>query len=139
MCSLPDPIVCKDSGSLAGRQKNIMTVVGEHIKLECLFIGNLKLLKYSLYVSWEVSYPYGQQIKRIIDNSTHPYQISVFQTCLSDDGSCCKFVDQLTFKASSEMNDANLACIAAIDGNPVSRTSNISESISIGRIIVMNV
>ena len=110
-----------------------MTVVGEQIKLQCFFIGNLKLLKYSLYVSWEVSYPYGQRTKRITDNSTYPYQISVYQTCLSDDGSCCKFVDRLNFKTSTEMNDANLACIAAIDGNTTSSTSNISESFSIGK------
>jgi len=121
--------VCKNSGSLAGGQKNIMTVVGEHIKLQCFFEGNLNVLDMSLFVSWEIRYRYGQQTKRITDNSTYPYRLAYFQTCLSDDGSCCKFVDQLTFTVSSKMiGDVNLACIAAIDKNTTSSYSNISES-----------
>jgi len=130
--------VCKDSGSLAGGQKNIVTVVGEYIELQCFFRGNV--LDQSLFVSWEVSYPHDQQLKHITDNSTHPYRIAYFQTCLTGDGSCCKFVNRLIFKASSEMNDANFACIAAIDGNTTLSSSNISESICIGKnqLIILN-
>ena len=126
-----DPIVCKDSGSLAGGQKNILTVIGEYIELQCFFRGNV--LDQSLFVSWEVSYPHGQKSKHITDNSTLPYRIACFQTCLADDGSCCKFVDRLIFKASTEMNDANFACIAAIDGKTTSSSSNLSESICMGK------
>jgi len=126
------PVVCNNPGSLARGQKNIMTVVGEDIKLQCFFKGNLNILDLSLFVSWEISYRHGQKTKRITDNSTYPYHLAHFQTCLTDDGSCCEFVDQLTFIVSSGMvGDVNLACIAAIDKNSTASYSNISKSISL--------
>jgi len=131
--------VCNNSGSVAVPQKNIMTVVGECITLQCVFEGNV--LDQSLFVSWEVSYPREQQFKRITDNSTRPYHLAYFQTCLSDDGSCCKFVDRLIFEVSSEMNNANFACVAAIEGKPTSSNNNLSKSISVGKsdIHIMNI
>ena len=122
------PIMCNNSGSLVGRQKSILTVIGELITLQCFFEGNVKLLGGSLFVSWEVSYSDSHQPQRITDNSTNPYRIAVYQTCLSEDGSCCKFVNQLTIlDTSSEMNDTSLTCIAAIDEHQVSSVSKMSK------------
>jgi len=124
----PAPVVCNNSGSLVGRQKNIMTVIRELITLQCFFEGNVKLLGGSWSVSWEVRYSDSRQPQRITDNSTNPYRIAVYQTCLSEDGSCCKFVNQLTIlDTSSEISDASLSCIAAFDEHQVSSVNKMSK------------
>jgi len=113
-------------------QMDIITVKGESIVLQCVFEGNLKVLDLSVVVSWEVSDPYGKWTKHITDNSTYPYHIAYFQTCLTDDGLCCKFANQLLIsKVSSDVNGANFACVVAIDGIKSSSLSTLCESICV--------
>jgi len=113
-------------------QKDIITVKGESIVLQCVFEGNLKVLDLSIVVSWEVSDLYGKWTKYITDNSTNSYQITYFQTCLTDDGWCCKFANRLLIsKASPDVNGANFACVVAIDGIKSSSLSTLCESICV--------
>jgi len=86
--------VCNYSGSVGVPQKNVITVVGESIKLYCLFKGNLKVLNPVMSAYWEIS-SYGQHSAPtyIMDNSTGPYCIAVYQ---SEDGSSCNFTNQLS-------------------------------------------
>jgi len=120
--------VCNNSGSVAVPQKNIMTVKGESIVLQCLFKGNLQVLDLSIFIFWKVSDPLGKWTKRITDNSTYPYHLAYFQTCSSDDGSCCEFANRLLIsKASLEINGANFVCIVDIDGIKSSSSSTMSE------------
>jgi len=102
--------VCNNSGSVAVPQKNIMTVKGESIVLHCLFKGNLKILWPSLSSYWMI----GPTC--IMDNSTDPYRIAVYQTCLSTDGSCCNFTNQLNIlKAPLKLHNTNLTCGEILD------------------------
>jgi len=99
--------ICNNSGSVAVPQKNIMTVKGEYIVLSCLFKGNLKVLWPNMSSYW-IIVQHDQQTK-IKDNSTNPYQIAVYQTCLS--GSCCNFTNQLyILKVPLELDNATLTC-----------------------------
>jgi len=126
---LPAPIVCNNSGSVAVPQKNIMTVKGESIVLHCLFKGNLKILWPSMSSYWMIR-PYGQhsQTTYITDNSTDPYRIAIYQTCLSKDGSCCNFTNQLNIlKVSLELNNVDLTCGVVIDETPYSHPTKLSK------------
>jgi len=84
------PIVCNNSGTLIAPHQNMMTVKGESIKLHCLFKGNLGP---SIQSYWVIE-PYSQSSKKtfIVDNSTYPYLIGVYQ----NDG--CNFTNQLTIQ-----------------------------------------
>ncbi|XP_065884527.1 uncharacterized protein [Dysidea avara] len=111
------PIVCNNSGSVAIPQKNIMTVKGESIVLHCLFKGNLKILWPSMSSYWMIG-PHGQHKDPtyIMDNSTDPYRIAVYQTCLSEDGSCCNFTNQLDIvKVPLELHNTILTCGEVLD------------------------
>ncbi|XP_065884426.1 hemicentin-1-like isoform X2 [Dysidea avara] len=122
------PIVCNNSGSVAVPQKNIMTVKGESIKLHCLFKGNLKILWPSMSIYWMIG-SHDQQTKPtyIMDNSTNPYRIAVYQTCLSKDGSCCNFTNQLNIeKVPLELNGVDLTCGVVLDEVPSSHATKLS-------------
>ena len=113
----PAPVVCNNSGSVAVPQKDVITVKGESIVLQCLFKGNLKMLSPSLSVYWIIR-PHDQHTNPIyiMDNFTDHYHIAVYQTCLSKDGSCCNFTNQLNIQnVSSELNDAELTCGVVLD------------------------
>jgi len=121
--------VCNNSGSVAVPQKNIMTVKGESIMLHCLFKGNLKVLWPSMSSFWMIG-PYDQETKPtyIMDNSTDLYRIAVYQTCLSKDGSCCNFTNQLNIqKVSLRLNNAELQCTEIIDEFVYSHTAKLSK------------
>ena len=109
--------MCNNSGSVAVPQKNIITVKGESIVLHCLFKGNLKVLWPSMSIYWMIG-PHAQHTEStyIMDNSTDPYRIAVYQTCLSKDGSCCNFTNQLNIKkVPSELNGVDLTCGVTLD------------------------
>ena len=75
-----------------------MTVKGESITFHYLFKGNLEILSPTMSSYWMTG-PHGQYTEstNITDNSTDPYRITVYQTCLSEDGSCCNFTNNLTY------------------------------------------
>ena len=109
--------MCNNSGSVAVPQKNIMTVKGESIVLHCLFKGNLKILSFSMSSYWMIG-PHDQHSDStyVTDNSTDLYRIAVYQTCLSEDGSCCNFTNQLNIKrVPLELNGAGLSCGVVLD------------------------
>ncbi|XP_065884041.1 uncharacterized protein [Dysidea avara] len=111
------PIVCNNSGSVVVPQKNIMTVKGESVVLHCLFKGNLKILWPSMSSYWMIG-PHDQHTEAtyIMDNSTDPYRIAVYQTCLSEDGSCCNFTNQLNIvKVSLGLHNTVLTCGEVLD------------------------
>jgi len=98
-------------------QKNIMTVKGESILLHCLFKGNLEILWPSLSSYWMIG-PHDQRREPtyITDNSTDPYRIAVYQTCLSEDGCCCNFTNQLIIKnVPLELHNVSLTCGEVLD------------------------
>ena len=121
--------MCNNSGSLAVPQKNIMTVKGESIALHCLFRGNLNILWPSMSSYWMI----GPNDKHsgatyITDNSSDPYRIAVYQTCLSEDGSCCNFTNQLDImKVPLELNGVDLTCGVVIDEVPHSHPTKLSK------------
>ena len=121
--------MCNNSGSVAVPQKNIMTVKGESIVLQCLFKGNLKILWPSMSSYWMIG-PHDQHSEPtyITDNSTDPYRIVVYQTCLSEDGSCCNFTNQLSIqKVPLRLSGADLKCAEIIDELTYSHTAKISK------------
>jgi len=110
--------VCNNSGSVAVPQKDVITVEGESIKLHCLFKGNLQVLNPVMSAYWAIS-SYGQHSEPtyITDNSTDPYNIAIYQTCLSEDGSCCNFTVQLSIShISLDLDGADLTCGVTLDG-----------------------
>ncbi|XP_065884414.1 hemicentin-1-like isoform X2 [Dysidea avara] len=122
------PIVCNNSGSVAVPQKDIMTVKGESIVLQCLFKGNLKILWPSMSSYWMIG-SHGQHTEPtyIMDNSTDPYRIAVYQTCLSEDGSCCNFTNQLNIlKVPLGLNGVELKCAEIIDELVYSHSAKIA-------------
>ena len=121
--------MCNNSGSVAVPQKNIMTVKGEYIVLQCLFKGNLEILWPSMTSYWIIG-PHGQQSEPtyIMDNSTDPYHIAVYQTCLSRDGSCCNFTNELSImKVPLGLNGVDLTCGVVIDEAPYSHPTKLSK------------
>ena len=109
--------MCNNSGSVAVLQKNIITVKGETIKFHCIFKGNLKILWPSMSTYWMIgSHAQHTEPTYIMDNSTDPYRIAVYQTCLSKDGSCCNFANQLNIeKVPLELNGVDLTCGVILD------------------------
>ena len=112
---------------------NVMrTVEGEHVQLNCLFKGNLAVLSKSLSSYWTVNFPPFQQGNTVIhidDNSTYPYCIAVYQTCLTSNGSCCNFTNQLTIlNTSSLLDGVQLTCTESLNvagsKEPVIHTSS---------------
>ncbi|XP_065884169.1 uncharacterized protein [Dysidea avara] len=122
------PIVCNNSGSVAVPQKNIMTVKGESIVLQCLFKGNLKILWPSMSIYWMIgSHDQQTQDMYIMDNSTDPYRIAVYQTCLNEDGSCCNFTNKLTIpKVPLELNGVHLECGEVLDEITYSHSTELT-------------
>ena len=121
--------MCNNSGSVAVPQKNIMTVKGEYIILSCLFKGNLKILWPSMSSYWMIgSHDQHTEPTYILDNSTYPYRIAVYQTCLSKDGSCCNFTNQLNIqKVSLELHNIILTCGEVLDEVPSTHASSLSK------------
>ena len=109
--------MCKNSGSVAVPQKDVITVKGESIVFQCLFKGNLKVLWPSMTSYWMIkSHDPHSKPTYITDNSTDQYQIAVYQTCLTENGSCCNFTNQLYVqKASLGLNGAEVMCAEIID------------------------
>ena len=121
--------MCNNSGSVAVPQKNIMTVKGEYIVLSCLFKGNLKILWPSMSSYWMIgSHDQHTEPTYIMDNSTYPYRIAVYQTCLSKDGSCCNFTNQLNIqKVSLELHNVILTCGEVLDEVSTTHASSLSK------------
>ena len=118
---------------MAVPQKNIMTVKGESVVLHCLFKGNLKILWPSMSIYWMIG-SHGQHTEPtyIMDNSTDPYRIAVYQTCLSEDGSCCNFTNQLNIKSVPlELNGADLTCGIVLDEVSSSHSAKLCKYIFI--------
>ena len=109
------PIVCKDSGDVAVPLHDVTLVVeGDLIQISCLFKGNLAVLGISLTSYWTVT---TQMLNTsyVIDNSTDPYRMAVYQTCLTDDGSCCNFTNQLTIQnIPLSLNGDTLTCVESL-------------------------
>ena len=109
------PIVCKDSGDVAVPLYDVtLAVEGDFIQISCLFKGNLAVLGISLTSYWTVT---TQMLNTsyVIDNSTDPYRIAVYQTCLTSDGSCCNFTNQLTIQnIPLSLNGDTLTCVESL-------------------------
>ena len=107
--------MCKDSGDVAVPLHDvILAVERDFIQINCLFKGNLDDLDISFTSSWVVTPRSGQNLHEsyITDNSTDPYRIAVFQTCLTSDGSCCNFTNELIILNISLSLDKNkLNCV----------------------------
>ena len=118
LAHIPAPIVCKDSGDVAVPLHDVIyTVQGDFIQIGCLFKGNLAVLGFSLTSYWEVTPPPEQKHNEsyITDNSTDPYRIAVYQTCLASDGSCCNFTNQLTIQnIPLSLTDNELTCVESL-------------------------
>ena len=110
--------MCKDSGDVAIPLHDVtVTVQGDFIQIGCLFKGNLAVLGFSLTSYWAVTPPPEQKHNKsyIADNSTDPYRIAVYQTCLTSDGSCCNFTNQLTIQnVPLSLNDNELTCVESL-------------------------
>ena len=121
--------MCKNSGSVAVPQKDVTTVKGESILLQCLFKGNLKILWPSMTSYWMIrSHDQHSKPTYVTNNSTKQYHIAVYQTCLSDNGSCCNFTNQLYVQnASLELNGAELECAEIIDEVIYSHSAKFSK------------
>jgi len=121
--------VCSNSGSVAVPQKDIITVKGESIVLQCLFKGNLKVLWPSMSSYWMIgTHNDWTPSMYIMDNSTDPYRIAVYQTCLSEDGSCCNFTDKLYIqRVPLELNGVDLECGVVLDETTYSHPVKISK------------
>ena len=107
----------------------IYTVEGDFIQISCLFKGNLAVLELSLTSSWEVTPPPEQKLNEsyICGNSTDPYRIAVYQTCLTSDGSCCNFTNKLIIQTVPlSLNNYKLTCsekLTTAGQEPVVQTS----------------
>ena len=123
----PAPIVCNNSGSVAVPQKNIMTVKGESIVLQCLIKGNLKILETFTRSLWEISSgKINKEVTYIADNSTDPYRIAVYQSVASR----CEFVNKLIIlNVSSELDNLNLTCTEIVDTKRYSHSAQISKCV----------
>ena len=110
--------MCNDSGDVAVPLCNVtLAVEGDFIQISCLFKGNLDDLGTSLTSYWMVTPRSGQNLNEsyIIDNSTDPYRIAVYQTCLTSDGSCCNFTSQLRIlNISLSLNKNTLTCVESL-------------------------
>ena len=125
----PAPVVCNNSGSVAVPQKDIITVKGESIVLQCLFKGNLKVLWPSMTSYWMIG-PHGQHTKPlyIMNNSTDSYHIAVYQTCLSEDGSCCNFTNKLIIEdVPLQLHNVSVTCGEILDEDPSTHASFLSK------------
>ena len=111
----PAPIVCNDSGDVAVPLRNVTLVVeGDFIQISCLLKGNLTVLGISFTSYWTVT---TQMLNTsyVINNSTDPYRIAVNQTCLTSDGFCCNFINQLTIQnIPSTLNNNILTCVQSL-------------------------
>ena len=110
--------MCEDSGDVAVPLHDVTyTVEGDFIQISCLFKGNLALLGFSLTSYWEVIPPPEQKHNEsyIADNSTDPYRIAVYQTCLTRDGSCCNFTNKLIIEnIPLTLNNNDLSCVESL-------------------------
>jgi len=120
-------------------QKNIMTVKGESIVLQCLFKGNLKILWPSLSSYWMIGLlDQHSEPTYVTDNYTNPYRIAVYQTCLSKDGSCCNFTNELSImKVPLGLNGADLTCGVVIDEVPYSHPTKLSKYLHLLKLKVL--
>ena len=114
------PIVCKDSGDVAVPLHDVIrTVEGDSIQISCLFKGNLAVLNDILTSYWTIVSPPDQKFNvsqiTVTDNSTDPYYIAVYQTCLTRDGSCCNFTNQLIIEnIPLSLNNHMLTCMESL-------------------------
>jgi len=135
-CLFIAPIVCKDPGKVAvPLHSDMITVQGEFIQLSCLFKGNLALYGDSLSSYWSVNFPPVQQHNGefyITDNSTDSYYIAIYQTCLTSDGSCCNFTNQLTIlSVPLSLDGSELTCVESLNtagSEPLIHKSNTTIS-----------
>ena len=117
-CLFIAPIVCKDPGKVAvPLHSDMITVQGEFIQLSCLFKGNLALYGDSLSSYWSVNFPPVQQHN---------------QTCLTSDGSCCNFTNQLTIlSVPLSLDGSELTCVESLNtagSEPLIHKSNTTIS-----------
>ena len=125
----PAPVVCNNSGSVAVPQTNVMTVKGESIVLQCLFKGNLEVLEPSISSFWMIG-PHDEHAKPtyITENSTDQYYIAVYQTCLSEDGSCCNFTNKLIIEdVPLQLHNVSVTCGEILDEDPSTHASFLSK------------
>ena len=76
---------------------------------------------------WGVIFPITRQPKIIYidDNDTCPFFIALYQTCLTDNGSCCNFISRLTIQnVTLEYSKITVSCNEHLDGN---KSSNDQE------------
>ena len=107
--------MCKDSGDVAVSLRDVIIVVeGDFIQISFLFKGNVAVLGISLTSYWTVTAKM-LNISYVTDNSTDPYRITVYQTCLTSDGSCCNFTNQLTIQnIPLSLNGDTLTCVESL-------------------------
>jgi len=110
------------------------TVAGEAISFECLYHGNydkMNRLRYSVVYYWYVKFPNGGKPLVIEDNSTNPYRIATYQTCLTANFSCCEFVSKLTiYDTSVNMDGAEIQCYEFLDTTSNNHYTSANSSLS---------
>ena len=116
-------------GEIIKPPQNIITVKGESIQFNCSVQGNLSAPDTSsnLKSYWGVIFPITRQqrIVYIDDNDTNPFFIALYQTCLTDNGSCCNFISRLTIQyVTLEYSKIKVSCNEYLDGN---KSSNHQE------------
>ena len=111
--------MCNNSGSVAIPLHNVTIIVqGDFVQISCIFKGNLGVLGASLTSYWSVNPPPAQHsdVSYVTDNTTDPYRIAVYQTCLTSGGSCCNFTNQLTILSIPlSLNDYKLSCVESLN------------------------
>ena len=67
---------------------------------------------------WGVIFPITRQprIIYIDDNDTCPFFIALYQTCLTDNESCCNFISRLTIQ-NVTYSKITVSCNEHLDGN----------------------
>ena len=111
-----DSVKCNNTGEILKPPQNIITVQGENIQFNCSVQGNVAASDPSenLISHWGVIFPTAKQHKTIFifNNYTYQFFIALYQTCLTDNGSCCNFLSRLTIQnVPLEYNETTISCI----------------------------
>ena len=77
---------------------------------------------------WGVIFPPTKR-HYIYYNDTYPFFIAKYQTCLTDNGSCCNFLSRLTIQnVSLEYNATTINCIQYLKDEEINREKNATLS-----------
>jgi len=110
---------CNNTGEIIQPPQSIVTIKGELVQFNCLIQGNLSsqhLLSY-----WRVYFAFSSteypKIETIFYNTSYDnIYITHYQTCSTNNESCCSFVSRLIFpNISLELNGSTVSCVEYLD------------------------